>query len=83
MNCCQHFPCEKTLLKQEFWSLSFENRKAYGLDIPKRLHTRGVESGQKFITIQGLDICEIVWYQIVGLSRLTYMLYKLDNKQGC
>jgi hypothetical protein len=42
MNCCQHFPCEKTLLlKQEFLSLSFENHKTYGLDILRRLHMRG------------------------------------------
>jgi hypothetical protein len=46
MNCCQHFPHEKTLLlKQEFQSLSFEDRIPYGLDIPRRLHTRGVGSG--------------------------------------
>jgi hypothetical protein len=38
MNCCQHFPHEKTLLlKQNFWSLSFEDHRAYGLDIPRRL----------------------------------------------
>ncbi len=63
MNCCQHFPHEKTLLlKQEFWSLSFEDHKASSLDIPRRLHTRGIGSGQKFITIQGLDIYETAWY---------------------
>jgi hypothetical protein len=58
MNCCEHFPDEKMLLKQEFWSFSFEEHKAYGLNIPRKLHTRGDESGQKFITIQGLDIYE-------------------------
>jgi hypothetical protein len=43
---CQHFPCEKTLLlRHEFWSLSFEDCKAYGLNIPRRFHTKGVESG--------------------------------------
>ncbi len=46
MNCCQHFPHEKTLLlRQEFWNFSFEDHIAYGLDIPRRLHMRGVESG--------------------------------------
>jgi hypothetical protein len=44
---------------------------------------RGIRSKQKFIIIQGLDICEIVWYQIIGLSKLTYKLYKSDNEQGC
>jgi hypothetical protein len=62
MNCCQHFPCEKTLLKQEFWSLSIEDRRAYGLNIPRWLHTKGVGSRRKFITIQGLNICETTWY---------------------
>ncbi len=62
MNCCQYFPCEKTLLlRQEFWSLSFEDYKTYGLDIPRRLHTKGDGSRQNFITIQGLDICETTW----------------------
>jgi hypothetical protein len=28
--------------------LSFEDCKAYGLDIPRRLYMRGVGSGQKF-----------------------------------
>jgi hypothetical protein len=45
MNCCQHFPHEKSFwLRQEFWSLSFEDHKAYGLDIPRRLHKRGIKS---------------------------------------
>jgi len=44
MNCCRHFPHEKTLLfRQEFWSLSFEDYKTYGLDIPRRLHMKGDE----------------------------------------
>ncbi len=77
MNCCQHFPLEKTLLmKQKLWSLSFEDHKTYVLDIPRRLHTKGDERQWKFINIQGLDIYKIVWYQIIGLSKSRYMLYK-------
>jgi len=53
MNCCQHFLHEKTLLRQEFWSLSFEDYKAYGLDILRRLHKKGDENQRKFIIIQG------------------------------
>jgi hypothetical protein len=43
MNCCQHFPWEKMLmfLRQEDWNLLFKDPKAYGLNIPRRLHTRG------------------------------------------
>jgi hypothetical protein len=44
MNCCQHFPRENILLlKQKFWSLSFEDHKTYGLDILRRLHMKGDE----------------------------------------
>ncbi len=46
MNYCQCFLHEKTLLlRQKFWSLSFENRRTYGLDIPRRLHMKG-DDGQ-------------------------------------
>jgi hypothetical protein len=78
MNYCQHFPCEKTLLRQEYWSLSFEDRKAYKLNIP-RLHTRRDMKQQKFITMQCSN-WETTWYKIVGVSKLTYMLDKSDNK---
>jgi hypothetical protein len=81
MNYCQNFLHEKTLLLiQEFWSLSFEDHKTYGLNSPRRLHTRGVGSRRNFIIIQALYIYETTWYQIVGLSKLTYMLYKSDNE---
>jgi hypothetical protein len=57
----KHFPREKTLLlRYKFWNLSFEDWRAYGLDILRRLHMRGVKIEQKFIIIQGLDICEII-----------------------
>lgn len=37
----------------------------------------------KFMTIQEIDICETTWSKINGLLILTYMLYKVDSKQGC
>jgi len=84
INCYQHFSHKKTLLlKQEFWSLSFDNCKTYGLNIPRRLHMKGDGRWRKFIIIHGLDIYKNVWYQIVGFSTLTYMLYKSDNKRAC
>jgi hypothetical protein len=29
------------LIKKEFWGLSFENHKTYGMDIPRKLHVKG------------------------------------------
>jgi hypothetical protein len=41
LNCCQYFLCEKNaLMKKEFWKMSYQDRKAYGLDIPQQLHLR-------------------------------------------
>jgi hypothetical protein len=83
-NCCQHFPCEKTkLFRQEFWGLSFEECKVYGMDIPRRLHVKANMKQWKFITIQEIDICEMAWYKIIGLSKSTYMLYKVNPKREC
>jgi hypothetical protein len=33
--------------------------------------------------IQEIDVREIVWYKIIGLSTLKNMLYKVDYKRGC
>jgi hypothetical protein len=41
LNCCQYFLCKKiALMKEEFWKMLYENKKAYGLDIPQQLHLR-------------------------------------------
>jgi len=40
-----------TLLKEEFWGLSFEEHITYGMDIPRRLHVKVNMKQQKFITI--------------------------------
>ncbi len=36
------------LLRQEYWSLMFEDQKAYGLDVPRRLYTRRDIKQRKF-----------------------------------
>jgi hypothetical protein len=50
--------------------MSFQDRSAYLLDVPWRLHN-GAGSGrnQKFIIMQGQDICEMAWFTIVGIGR--------------
>jgi hypothetical protein len=63
--------------------LSFEKQKVYGMDIPRRLHVRGNMQQWKFIMIQEIDICEMTLYKIIGLSKSTYMLYKVDFKRRC
>jgi hypothetical protein len=66
-----------------FWGPSFEDYRAYGLNIPKRLDTIKNMKQQEFITIQEIDICKIAWYKIIELLKLKYMLYKVDCKWGC
>jgi hypothetical protein len=60
-NCCQHFFHEKTLI-EEFWGLSFEDCRTYGMDIPRRLHVKRDMKQWKFITIQEIEICETTWW---------------------
>jgi hypothetical protein len=33
--------------------------------------------------LEEIDIYEMTWYKIVGLSTSTYMLYKVDSKCRC
>jgi hypothetical protein len=58
MNCCQHFLHEKTLLRQKFWSLSFEDYKAYGLDILRMLHTKETKTNENLSLFKVLNIYE-------------------------
>ncbi len=52
LNCYQCFPHEKiALMKEEFWKMSYENQKAYDLDISQWLHSRVDVKKQKLITI--------------------------------
>jgi hypothetical protein len=37
----------------------------------------------KFITIQGVKVCEKVWYKAVGLVWSTYMLFKRESPLRC
>jgi hypothetical protein len=41
---------------------------------------RGNIRQRKYLTMQDVDICEIDWYKIVGVSRSMYMLHKFDSK---
>jgi hypothetical protein len=49
------------LLKEEFWGLTFEDRKTYGMDILGRLHVKRDMKQQKFIMIHEIEICETRW----------------------
>ncbi len=52
------------------------------MDIPKRLHQRvGVKKG-RFVTINDVEICEVTWYKIVGISWSSYLSYKQICKCG-
>jgi len=68
------------LLREEFWGLFFEEHRVCVMDILRRLHVKTSMKQQKFITIQEINIYEMTWYKIVGLSRSTYMLYKANSK---
>jgi hypothetical protein len=70
-----------TLLREEFYGMSFEEHRTYGMDIPRKFHVKVDISNKKLITIQEINICEMAWYKIIRLSKSTYMLYKVDSKR--
>jgi hypothetical protein len=47
------------------------------------LHMKGNMKHIIFIAVQEMEFPEIAWYKIVVLSKLTYMWYNVDCKQGC
>jgi hypothetical protein len=53
LNYNPHFPHEKiSWVKEEFWNMSFENQKFYGLNIPHQMHLKANVNKHKFIIIQ-------------------------------
>jgi hypothetical protein len=41
LNYCEYFPFEKTsVIQEEFWNWSFEEKRALILDVPRRLHEK-------------------------------------------
>ncbi len=82
---CPHFPHEKfAWVKEEFWNISFEDKKVYGLNIPHQMHLKAYVNKHKFIIIQGVDIYEESWYKVASFAQSTYMVYchePLDDHQ--
>jgi hypothetical protein len=49
------------MLKEEFWGFTFEDHRAYGMDILKRLHAKINMKQGKFIMTKEIEICETTW----------------------
>jgi len=72
-------------VKEEFWNMSFEDQKVYGLNIPHQMHLRANVNKHKFIIIEGVDIYEEAWYKVLSLAQSTYRVYchePLDGHQA-
>ena len=81
--CCQIFPSESTLLvRKKFWVKSFEERREYGIAVGGQLHTVDGNRKQKYITLEGAEVCGTAWYIIHGLLKSTYHNYIDKYKQG-
>jgi hypothetical protein len=78
LNYCQYLPHEKTTLnvRKKFWKIFYEDKKVYGLDIPRQLCLKANVKKWKFIIIHGVKDCEKACYNVMGLAQSPYMLYK-------
>ncbi len=83
LNCYQYFLHEKTfIICKEFWNLSFEDIRAFILEVLKRLHNKPIIKKRKFIIIHEVDICKVARYSIVGILQSTYLDHKMNYKCG-
>jgi hypothetical protein len=55
------FSSWEDVVEKEFWGLTFEDPKTYGMDILGRLQVKRDMKQQKFIMIHEIEICETTW----------------------
>jgi hypothetical protein len=50
------------------------------LDVHWQVHRDSL--GHEMITFEGIDVCHVAWYTIVGISRATYYRWKGNAVEG-
>ena len=71
-NCVQPYPCAKIhALRSQFFHEGGQYFKSHCfLDVHRQIHLDA--HGNEMITLEGVDICPVAWYNIMGVSRATF-----------
>lgn len=82
MNCVQFSLRAKILvLKNQFWrdgTVYFKRHTQ--LDVHKQFH--GGTAGNQVVTLEGIDVCSIAWYIIMGVSKTSFCHCQGYAEQG-
>jgi hypothetical protein len=81
-NCVQPFPRAKIhALRFQFFHEGGQYFKSHCLlDVHKQIHLDAHEN--EMITLEGVDVCPVAWYIIMGVSRATYYRWKVNTNNG-
>jgi hypothetical protein len=81
-NCVQPFPRAKIqALRSQFFQEGGQYFKIHRLlDVHRQIHHDSL--GNEMIRLEGIDVCPIAWYTIMGVSKATYYRWKVNaNKR--
>jgi hypothetical protein len=81
-NCVQPFPRAKIdALRSQFFHEGGQYFKSHRLlDVHRQIHLDAY--GNKMIMLEGVDVCPVAWYTIMGVSRATYYRWKVNANNG-
>jgi hypothetical protein len=81
-NCMQSFPRAKIqALRSQFFQEGGQYFKTHRLlDVHRQIHNDSL--GNEMITLEGIDVCPVAWYTIMGVSRATYYQWKVNASNG-
>jgi hypothetical protein len=87
VNCCRRncvqpfFHAKIHALRSQFFHEGGQYFKSHRLlDVHRQIHLDA--HGNEMITLQGVDVCPVAWYTIMGVSRATYYRWKVNANNG-
>lgn len=81
-NCVQPYPRAKIhALRSQFFHEGGQYFKSHRLlDVHRQIHLDA--HGNEMITLEGVDVCPVAWYNIMGVSRATFYRWKMNASNG-
>ena len=87
INCCKRNCVQPYLrakihaLRSQFFHEGGQYFKSYRLlDVHKQIHLNA--HGNEMITLEGVDVCPVAWYNIMEVSRATFYQWKMNANNG-
>lgn len=75
-------PQDTLVIRQKYWLKDFDARRDYARSVGGQFHYVGSNRKQKYVTLNGMDVCATAWYKIHGIPKLTFHEYMDQYKRG-